>query len=87
MRIATASAETPRAVNPKTATEPMPPNAQFAKRPIQVLPGFHGRVGPPNAVPKIEAAGSPKAIMAHTAAAIGRYCPRQIRTRTSTIAG
>ena len=87
MSIATASGETPRAVKPKTAMAPTPPNAQFAKRPIQVFPGFQGSTGPPKAVPKTEAAGSPKAIIAQTAAAIGRNCPRQIRIRTSTIAG
>ena len=54
-----------------------PATAQFARRPTHVFSRFQGSRGPPKVRPAIAAAGSPKAIMAQTAAASGRYLSRE----------
>ncbi len=76
-----------RVTNRKTRIEAAPPTAQLERSPAQVLPRFHGRVGPPTVRPTIAAAGSPNAIIAHTAAAIEMYLPENTRIRNRTMAG
>ncbi len=73
--------------NACTSTAAGPATAQSASRPTQVFFGFQGSAGPPTRRPAIAAAGSPNAIIAHTAAAMGRYGPRKTRISRRTIAG
>ena len=88
IRMATEStAGSRRLTKRNTRTEAAPPTAQFESRPTQVFPRFHGSVGPPTVRPAMEAAGSPNAIMAQTAAAIGICFPEKTRMSRATIAG
>src|SRR6516164_5575012 len=77
----------PATTNAKTRTDVVPATAQSAKNPIQVLRGFQGNAGPPTVLPAIAAAGSPNAIIAQTAATIGRSVSPKTRTSTRTTAG
>jgi hypothetical protein len=73
--------------NENTATEVDPATAQSASRPTHVLSRFHGSAGPPTSLPAIAAAGSPNAIMAHTAATSGMSVSPKTRMSSRTIAG
>ena len=73
MRIATASGWGPRRLTKRcTRTAAAPATAQLESSPTQVFSGFQGSLGPPMVLPTMAAAESPKAIIAQTAAAMGR---------------